>query len=135
MIVTAQRGTGTGNMGDASDPQSVARFSLKPASYGLLYFRAMFSEAVSGNGADGNATLQLRLDQPCGANNFYNFVLAQWLNCGLGTGATSFINWRLRNDDLPAWVFGKSQELVLEWINPETTDKMRWATELGLYAV
>ncbi len=134
MIVTAQRGTGTENMGDASDPHSVARFSLRPVVYGLRYFRAMFSEGVSGNGATGNATLQLKLNQPCAANNFYDFVLAQWLNCGLGTNATSFINWRLRDDELPAWIFNGSQEFVLEWANPDIGDK-RWAVELGLYTV
>lgn len=131
MIV--QRGTGTGNMGDTGDSHSVARFRHH-RPYGLRYVRAMFSESVSGNGATGNATMQLKLDQPCAPNSFYNFVLAEWLNRGLGADATSFITWRLRDDELAAWVLTASQEFVLEWANPDT-NKMRWAVELGLYEV
>lgn len=134
MKIIVQRGTGVGNMGDVSDSHSVARFSYA-RPYGLLYLRATFSEAVSGNGAAGDATMQLRLDQPCAANDFYDFILAQWVACGLGADATSFVNWRLRDDELPAWILDAWQEFVLEWINPETTGKMRWAVELGLYEV
>lgn len=132
MNVRVQRGTGVDNMGDVSDAHSVARFG-QGWKCGFLYLRATFSEAVSGNGATGDATLQLKLDQPCAVNDFYDFILAEWLNCGLGASATSFINWRLRDDELTAWILSQSQEFVLEWINPEVTGKMRWAVELGLY--
>lgn len=130
MKITRLRGTGTGDMGDATDPNSIARFG-SCCRYGLLYLRATFSENILGNGAAGNATMQLKLDDRADTN-LYNFLLAQWLTRGLGASATAFVNWRLRNDELSAWVFDGGAQFVLEWANPDPT-KMRWAVELGLY--
>ncbi len=132
MKVITQRAGGVRDMGDATDLHSVARFGFRQP-YGLLYLRATFSESVAANGADGNATMQLKVDEPKDVTDHYDFILAEWLNRGLGTGATAFVNWRLHSEELSAWIFNGCQELVLEWTNPETTGDMRWVVEAGLY--
>lgn len=115
-------------MGDVTDKSSVARFSL-PGAFHLRYLRATFAEAISGNGATGNADMQLKIDNH-DDSGLYDFILAEWESRGLGSGAIAFVNWRLRDDELAAWRF--KTPLVLEWTNPESTGKMRWALELGL---
>lgn len=116
-------------MGDVTDESSVARFSL-PGEFHLRYLRATFAEAISGNGASGEAKLQLKIDNQ-DDSGLYDFILAEWDNRGLVVaGAIAFVNWRLRDDELAAWRF--TTPLVCEWTNPETTGKMRWSLELGL---
>lgn len=132
MNLITQRAGGVKNMGDAADSHSVARFGLD-VPYGLLYVRTTFSEAIAANGADGNATMQLKVNESADVNDHYNFILAEWLSRGLGADATAFVNWRVHAEELAAWVFEATQALVLEWTNPESTGKMRWAVELGLY--
>lgn len=121
------RDSGTEDMGDVTDESSVARFSL-PGEFYLRYLRATFAEAISGNGATGNADMQLKVDN-ADDSGLYDFILQEWAGRGLGSGATAFVNWRLRDDELYAWRF--VSPLVFEWTNPDSGN-MRWSLEVGL---
>ncbi len=122
------RDSGIENMGDVTNKSSAARFSL-PGEFHLRYLRATFAEAISGNGATGNADMQLKVDNE-DDSELYDFILAEWQSRGLGSDAIAFVNWRLRDDELAAWRF--RTPLVVEWTNPEATGKMRWSLEFGL---
>lgn len=122
------RASGTGDMGDVTDPQSIARWGLSyddgPAvSFVLVYLRVWFS------GGTGVADMELKQAIASEQSGLFNNVIREFPDCG--TDGQSFINERIEADDYPNWTFDAGDEIVFEWTNPNS-GTMAWALEVGL---
>lgn len=135
------RQTGLDDMGDVTDPKSVARFNLHTiheptpgahferivASWSLI---SIFARAIGGT---GNATLTLKLDHR-DTTGFYDWTLRSWSSFGTD-GDRPVVLHRiepLEADFYSLYTFFQGDELVLDWANPDAGN-MRWAVEVKLH--
>lgn len=116
--------TGTANMGDVTDDESVCRFSLpESARWVLVAIRGKFT------GGTGTADCAIKLDRNI-VSGFFDYTLFT-VN---GVGSTKPLHFRVPDDKIDRWTFdggANSDEIVLEWTNPDSGN-MRWAVEVGL---
>jgi len=114
---------GDGVMGTPSDETiKIGRFTIPDNNLSLLFLRVMFI------GGTLLADLAIHLDvKPIKQQPKSVFKLFTWLD----VGATKQINARFTDDERDAWQFMKSDQLVLEWTNPEI-GTISWVAQLGL---
>lgn len=126
---------GTGNMGDVTDRESVARWKLEVPEPGDSYVPTMLK--VRAFGGSGVGDLVLRQDHRDGSK--LDFPLRTWKDFGVGAAAKyTNIFMRISEDpELRDWQMWRDpltlilDELVLEWTNPDEGN-MEWAAEFGL---
>lgn len=119
-------------MGDLTDRQSQARFSLRgEALRGAPRWVVCYIRAVFAGGTGTGATMSLFVDS-LDAGDVYDFRLDHWDS--MGTDDVAYLNARIASDELYHWFFDPTDALVFTWTNPDA-DNMRWALELGLAPV
>jgi len=134
--IIAVRSNGIGDMGDLSDEQSPARFSLDKIELGgrmrdvLLW--SLLACRVRFTGGAGSAELSLCLDHR-DDSGLFDWKLHSW--SGAGTGGKADIVHRIsREDELYAlYLFWAGDQIVFTWTNPDAGN-MRWMIELLLAA-
>ncbi len=116
------RESGTGNMGDVTDPQSVARFSLPGGPFVLLSVRARFTLGT------GTNTMTMRIDHPDETQQF-DFIEDEWTVAG--TTGKDNIRMVVPPKEWALYTYRPDSVLVFDWTNPDAAT-MRWALEVGM---
>lgn len=124
--VTMMPASGTGNMGDVTDPKSVGRFWLGDAGGLRIPFRLVFIRGLF-TGGSSSAPLAVMVDNCLGTQ--FDFTLETLLAVGTGTGSTSKLHMIVSADERDVMVFKAGDEMVLEWTNPGS---LIWGVEVGL---
>lgn len=124
--------SGIGNMGDVTDPDSIARFWLAAADrFVIATVRALFT-----GGTGAGADMVLRIDHRHGVN--YDFSPVTFPDSG--SDDTAIWEYRVPADELYHLIFvtdpatRQQDKAVFEWTNPDPGN-MRWSLEVGLINV
>lgn len=123
--------SGRGDMGDASDPESVCRFQLDSDRWEVVFIRVHY-ETISGSTPD-DADLSIKVDRRDTAG-LHRYLLAKVAGVGTGDGGQPDVNLRVMPEEVEHWRFCRHNQIVLEWPNPDSGN-VRWIAEVELRSV
>lgn len=131
MPVTIIPQSGRGNMGDATDPESLCRFWLDSPLWEVVFIRVRFV-TLSGS-TTNDADLSIKVDRRDTAG-LHKYLLARLSDVGTGNGGKPDAFFRVAPEEREEWRFKELDQIVLEWANPDP-DNIRWSVEVGLRPV
>lgn len=117
--------SGSGNMGDVADPDSICRFTMNAERWQVVYIRWKVT------GAGGDAPLSIKVDRKhiTGLHTYLLTTLAS-----MGDTGDPDMNLRIMPEEAEQWEHRRGDEVVVEWANP-AAGTMIWSMEIELRSV
>jgi hypothetical protein len=126
--------TGTGDMGDVTDAETVAQVTYTDPQTGEYapFVLASFLAWFVGGTLSATIELKQRLNKATMNTEHYDNVVRRFLDAG--AGVEDFISFRVDPREAHHWSYAAGDILVPEWTNPDP-GVTRWNFEMRLHPV